>query len=170
MAYRHYAGKACLGAVLHGLDEIGIPLRIVEIVTVGQDTVFYLGKPLATYKWLALDPENPAFVSAVFAFNDSFTDMNMEHFKYVQLYTDGSVKPRLVLDKDGVPAVFVEELTPQVISYLDGFFEPTIEATKLMLDAGMMFSLSRKGAHIKFRKPEGIKAVLAHMQANMRWK
>lgn len=52
MAYREYrkSGRT-LGKVLYQLHTIGIPLRIVEMVTVGDNVIKYGNEVFATFDW-----------------------------------------------------------------------------------------------------------------------
>lgn len=68
MPYSQYkdSGRS-IGRVLHQLYTIGIPLTIVESITVGFGTIHYGGVPFATYTWT--DKDVPMFVFKLETYN-----------------------------------------------------------------------------------------------------
>lgn len=168
-AYSQYKGKECLGAVLHALEELDVPLRVVETVTVSMNEVFYSGRKLAEFKWFALNPDDLKELTPLILFNKHFEGMNTDLFKFTGLVDDGSMRLRLVMDQDYVPAVFIPDVSDTALSCLDKFLYPDGDHLKMMTEAGMCFALTAKGVHIKLKRLAGIKAFMDYAAANLRW-
>ena len=168
-AYSQYKGKECLGAVLHALENLGVPLRIVEVVTISMNEVFYGGRKLAEFKWFALNPDDPKELTPLILFNKHFEGLNTDLFRFAGLVDDGSMQLRLVMDQDYVPAVFIPDVSDAMLSCLDKFLYPDGDHLKMMTEAGMCFGLTTKGVHIKMKRPTGIKSFMDYAVDKLRW-
>jgi hypothetical protein len=166
-AYRGYAGIECIGAVLHALEEARVPLRIVEMVTVSLDKVHYRNHLVAHFKWFSLDPLKPSFRTALLKFDS----VQYPQYEYSQLYTDGSVEPKLVLSGEDNPAFILPEVTPEVLEFANKFFYPQPIERELMEEAGAVLAIGPSDRLVvTFTKEEGIEKFLAYTREHLRWK
>lgn len=68
MPYSQYKDSGrTMGRVLHQLYTIGIPITIVDSVTIGAGTIHYGDVPFATYTWNEKDI--PVFVFVLETYN-----------------------------------------------------------------------------------------------------
>lgn len=80
MPYAEYkeSGRTA-GKLLYQLQKIGIPLTVVETLTVCAGEVIYYNKPFATYHWCGID-------TPIFTFEDEYVNYNsLEQPEFVKL-------------------------------------------------------------------------------------